>query len=67
MSTSIDSVSSLGSYMSLLMMNAQSMQKRQDDLFSKIDSDSSGGIDKVEFSAFATTVPPGVIFSIKTM
>ncbi len=53
MSTSIDSINSLGNYMSLLQMNAQSMQKRQDDLFSKIDSDSSGGIDKVEFSTFS--------------
>lgn len=53
MSTSIDSINSLGNYMSLLQMNAQSMQQIQQNLFSKIDSNSSGGVDKAEFSDFA--------------
>ena len=59
MSTSIESINSLGNYMSLLQMNAQSMQQRHDDLFSKLDSDSNSGIDKVEFSAFAKKLSEG--------
>jgi Ca2+-binding EF-hand superfamily protein len=39
------------SYSSLL--DSEAMQKRRTDLFQKVDSDSSGGIDKTEFSAFA--------------
>lgn len=53
MSSSISSINSLGDSGSLFRINSQSMQKRHDDLFSKIDSDSDSGIDKVEFSAFA--------------
>jgi Ca2+-binding EF-hand superfamily protein len=53
MSSSIESISSLSDSGSLFRINTQSMQKRHDNLFSKIDSDSSGGIDKVEFSTLA--------------
>lgn len=45
------SISSMGSYMS--QMNAHAMHQRRDDLFNKIDSDGSGGLDKAEFSDFA--------------
>ncbi len=65
MSTSIESINSLGNYMSLLQMNAQSMQQRHDDLFSKLDSDSNSGIDKVEFSAFAKKLSEGSGNSLK--
>lgn len=53
MSSSIGSINSLSDSGSLFRINSQSMQKRHDDFFSKIDSDSDGGIDKVEFSALA--------------
>lgn len=53
MSSSIGSIGGLGNNNYLFQMNARPMQQRQDDLFSKIDSDSSSGIDKTEFSAFA--------------
>lgn len=36
-----------------LQMNVQSMQGFQNDLFAKLDSDGSGGINKSEFSSFA--------------
>lgn len=35
------------------LMDIQSMQQRRDGLFSKIDSDGSGGLDKTEFSTLA--------------
>jgi Ca2+-binding EF-hand superfamily protein len=47
----INSISSMGSYMS--GMNIQAMQQRRDDMFTKIDSNSDGGIDKAEFSELA--------------
>ncbi|MGB5159297.1 MAG: EF-hand domain-containing protein [Desulfobacterales bacterium] len=50
MSNSISSVGN-NSYVSLL--NTQAMQQRNDDLFSKLDSNSDSGIDKTEFSDFA--------------
>ncbi len=53
MSSSIGSIGGLGNNNYLFQMNARPIQQRQDDLFSKIDSDSSSGIDKTEFSAFA--------------
>ena len=34
-------------------LNAQEMQKRKDEMFSKIDADSDGSIDKTEFAALA--------------
>ena len=56
MSTSIESLNSLGNYMSLLQMNAQSMQKRQDDLFIKLDSDSSAESTRSSFQPSQKTL-----------
>ena len=47
----INSTSSINNY--IKGMNIQAMQQRQDDFFNKIDSDSSGGLSKTEFSSFA--------------
>ena len=47
----INSISSMGNYMG--GMNIQAMQHRRDDLFTKIDTNSDGGLDKTEFSALA--------------
>jgi Ca2+-binding EF-hand superfamily protein len=47
-------------------MNAQSMQQRLDGLFSKIDSNSDGGIDKTEFAAFAKKMNADTGSSINT-
>ncbi len=53
MSSSIGSLNGLGGYGSMYQMDTQSMQQIQKDLFSKMDSDGSGGIDKTEFSDIA--------------
>ncbi len=47
----ISSISATSSYMG--QMNSMSMSQRLDNLFSKIDSNGSGSLDKTEFSAFA--------------
>ncbi|MBU1053532.1 MAG: hypothetical protein KKC46_06850 [Proteobacteria bacterium] len=47
------SISGIDNYSYVSQFNAQAMQQRNDDLFSKIDSNSDSGIDKTEFSDFA--------------
>lgn len=50
----ISSVSGIGSYIG--QMDIQAMQQHRDHMFSKIDSNSDGGIDKSEFSTFAEKI-----------
>lgn len=47
----VSSISSASSY--LIQMMTQTMQQRQDNLFSKVDSNKDGGLDKTEFSDLA--------------
>ena len=44
-------ISSISSNM--FQMNSATMQQRRDDMFSKIDSNGNGSLDKTEFSALA--------------
>ncbi len=49
----VSSVSSTSSYLLQMLLQTTQQQQRKDELFSKVDNDSSGTIDKTEFSALA--------------
>jgi Ca2+-binding EF-hand superfamily protein len=62
----ISSISNASSYLSQMLLQAMQQQQRQDDFFSKIDSNSDGSIDKTEFSALAKKLSTDTGTSLNT-